>query len=61
MTPTMMTGHKAWRLGTGIVLVILGALVLGIGVLNARFDAYAAFIVGINVVTGSAMIVFHRF
>jgi hypothetical protein len=34
--------------------------VLGIGLLSARLDAYAAFIVGGNVVTGAAMIAFHR-
>ena len=60
MTPIFMTGNRAWRLATGIALVILGLLVLGFGVMNARFDAYAALITGTNVVTGVAMVLFHR-
>jgi uncharacterized membrane protein HdeD (DUF308 family) len=60
MTPLSVTGNRAWRLATGIALVILGILVLGFGVMNARFDVYAAFITGTNVVTGIAMVLFHR-
>jgi len=60
MTPISMTNQKAYRLGTGIVLVALGVVVLGVVVLHARFDAHAAFVIGVNVITGLAMIVFHR-
>jgi hypothetical protein len=52
--------HKAWRLGTGITLLVLGLLVVGIGVAYARFDVYSAAIAGLNVITGAGMLVFHK-
>ena len=59
ITPISTSQNKACRLATGIALVILGILVLGVAVANARFDLYAGFVSVVNLVTGSAMVVFH--
>lgn len=60
MAPTTMSNQKAWRLGTGIALVILGIVVLSVGLISARVDGYAIFISATNVVTGGGMILFCR-
>ena len=58
--PTMAASSRAWRLGTGIVLVTLGMLVLSIQVRNAHWDAASVGIAGMLVISGTAMIGFNR-